>query len=121
MLLTTRGRKSGQVRVTPLQYEQIDGKLYVGSMRGIEADWYRNLLADSQVCVRVGRNQVRAIAHPINDKKQIEAFLREKIRRHPKMMSAMLKADGVCDINDETQLANYVDQIALVRLELVED
>jgi len=29
LLLTTTGRRSGLPRVTPLQYEQIDGAIYV--------------------------------------------------------------------------------------------
>ena len=34
LLLTTTGRKSGLKRITPLQYEEIDGKYYLGSARG---------------------------------------------------------------------------------------
>ena len=39
LLLTTTGRKSGLHRVTPLQYEEIEGKIYVGAARGQKADW----------------------------------------------------------------------------------
>jgi hypothetical protein len=38
LLLTTTGRKSGKPRVVPLQYEEIDGKICVGSSRGLKAD-----------------------------------------------------------------------------------
>jgi deazaflavin-dependent oxidoreductase (nitroreductase family) len=46
LLLTTRGRRSGKARVTPLQYERVDGALVVASARGTVSDWYRNLVAD---------------------------------------------------------------------------
>lgn len=35
LLLTTTGRKSGKYRVTPLQYEEIDGIYYLGASRGL--------------------------------------------------------------------------------------
>ena len=35
LLLTTTGRKSGLRRVTPLQYEEIDGVFYIGSARKV--------------------------------------------------------------------------------------
>ena len=53
LLLTTTGRKSGLPRTTPLQYEKIDGAYYVGSVRGVQADWFRNLVANPRVEVRV--------------------------------------------------------------------
>ena len=67
LLLTTTGRKSGQKRITPLQYEEIDGKYYLGSARGTKSDWYRNIQADGRVEVQVknrhftrdGRNRHR--------------------------------------------------------------
>jgi F420H(2)-dependent quinone reductase len=53
LLLTTIGRKSGLPRVTPLQYEEIEGVYYLGSARGAQADWYRNILANPQVQIQI--------------------------------------------------------------------
>ncbi|MEJ2757947.1 MAG: nitroreductase/quinone reductase family protein [Anaerolineales bacterium] len=39
LLLTTTGRKSGLPRVTPLQYECLDGVYHVVSVFGTKADW----------------------------------------------------------------------------------
>jgi deazaflavin-dependent oxidoreductase (nitroreductase family) len=55
LLLTTKGRRSGSKRVTPLQYERIGNDYYVGAARGMKADWVRNLQCDPHVEVRVGR------------------------------------------------------------------
>jgi len=62
LLLTTTGRKSGKARVTPLQYEEIDGKLYIGAALGSKADWIRNIQANPHVKVRVKSGQFSAIA-----------------------------------------------------------
>lgn len=48
LLLTTMGRKSGLPRVTPLQYEEINGDYYLGSARGLKADWLRNITQDTR-------------------------------------------------------------------------
>ncbi len=46
MVLTHRGRKSGQMRRTPVNYAFVDGELYCVAGFGGMSDWYRNLKAD---------------------------------------------------------------------------
>lgn len=45
LLLTTTGRKSGFPHTTPLQFEVVNGAYYIGSARGKQADWFRNIRA----------------------------------------------------------------------------
>jgi deazaflavin-dependent oxidoreductase (nitroreductase family) len=57
LLLTTTGAKSGQPRVSPLAYFDIDGKmLIVGSYAGLDVDpaWVHNLRANPRARVEVG-------------------------------------------------------------------
>lgn len=49
MVLTHTGRKSGLLRRTPVNFAEIDGDIYCVAGFGAAADWYRNLLANSQV------------------------------------------------------------------------
>ncbi len=95
LLLTTRGRRSGLERVTPLQYEDIDGLFYVGSARGRRADWYRNLLADPRVRLQIGERMIEAQAEPITDPRRIADFFELRLRRHPRMMRILLRAEGL--------------------------
>jgi deazaflavin-dependent oxidoreductase (nitroreductase family) len=56
LLLTTRGRRSGAERTTPLIFEPHgDDYLIVASKGGTDAppDWYRNLQADPSVRVQI--------------------------------------------------------------------
>ncbi len=53
LLLTTTGRTSGLPRITPLQFEESGGLIYVSAARGQNADWFRNLQADPHVEVRI--------------------------------------------------------------------
>lgn len=95
LLLTTRGRKTGLFRVTPLQYEQIEGRYYVASAFGDRADWYRNILVDPDVRVRVGRKEFRALAEPCTDPVLIADFLEYRLAHHPRMIGMMLRAEGL--------------------------
>ena len=83
LLLTTTGRKSGLQRVTPLQYEEIDGAWYVASAKGTKADWFQNILANRHVQVRVKARHVHGSAEPITDPTRIADFLSLRLQRHP--------------------------------------
>ncbi|MBA3871411.1 MAG: nitroreductase family deazaflavin-dependent oxidoreductase [Chloroflexota bacterium] len=65
LLLHTKGTKSGLERINPVAYFT-DGNRYVviASKGGADTDpdWYRNLLADSDVSVEVGTEQFPAVA-----------------------------------------------------------
>lgn len=54
LVLTTRGRRSGQPRSTPLYYVRRDGHLYIAASfagRDVPPNWYLNLLAHPEVSV----------------------------------------------------------------------
>jgi deazaflavin-dependent oxidoreductase (nitroreductase family) len=91
LLLTTTGRKSGLPRVTPLQYEEIDGKYYLGAARGQKADWFRNILADPRVDLRVKNQRLRGLAEPVTDPVRIADFLEIRLQRHPRMVGLMME------------------------------
>ncbi len=91
LLLTTTGRKSGQKRITPLQYEQIDGKFFLGSARGTQADWYRNIAANNRVEVRVKNRRFRGLAETVTDPSRIADFLEVRLERHPRMIGLLME------------------------------
>ncbi len=116
LLLTTTGRKSGQPRVTPLQYEEEDGMLYVGSARGTQADWFRNLVACPRVRVQIRTEAFDAIAEPITDVARITDFMELRLRHHPRMVGLMMRAEGLPMKPSRAQLEQYASKIALVAL-----
>lgn len=114
LLLTTTGRKSGLPRVTPLQYEEHDGLICIGSSRGTTADWYRNILANPRVTIRVGARRFEAIAEATSDVDRVMDYLRLRLTRHPRMVGAMLRAAGLPSHPTEAELRRYAATIALV-------
>ncbi len=67
LLLTTTGRRTGLRRATPVNYREEGGVFYVVSGRGTFSDWYRNLEANAEVEIQIGRRRLKAIATPITD------------------------------------------------------
>ncbi len=95
MLLTTTGRKTGQPRVTPLQYEELGGCYYVGSARGAHSDWFRNILACPQVEVQIGEQRFSGTAEAIRDPARIADFLEYRLKRLPLFIGLLMRLEGL--------------------------
>ena len=95
LLLTTTGRKSGLPRLTPLQYELVDGVYYVASARGPQADWFRNLQAKAQVEIEVDGQRLRGLAEAITDAVRIADFLQLRLKRHPTTIGMLMRLEGL--------------------------
>jgi deazaflavin-dependent oxidoreductase (nitroreductase family) len=116
LVLTTTGRKTGLPRKTPLQYEELDGVIYIGSARGELADWYRNLVAEPAVVMQIGSDSFTARADPLRKPDEILAFLRLRLRRHPWMIRMMLLMHGLPPWSGERALRQLAERLAVVAL-----
>ncbi|MFI7598926.1 nitroreductase/quinone reductase family protein [Actinoplanes sp. NPDC049681] len=79
LLLTTRGRKSGEQRTSPMMYVDDDGRLLVIASNAGAADhpqWYRNLLADPAVTVELPGRTFQARATPLTGEEYEQAWAR---------------------------------------------
>jgi deazaflavin-dependent oxidoreductase (nitroreductase family) len=122
LLLTTTGRRSGLKRITPLQYEEINGKYFLGSARGTRSDWYCNIKADDRVEVRVKNRIFRGIAETVTDPDQIADFLETRLQRHPFMMGLLMqKAHGLPKHPSREMLLELAASEAMVIIQPVEE
>ncbi len=67
MILTTRGRRTGQARFAALEYRQHGTKVYVISGWGERPQWYQNLQHDPESTVALGQKTYRAKATVIDN------------------------------------------------------
>ena len=115
LLLTTTGRRSGKKRVTPLQYEEIDGLYYLGAARGLKADWVRNIQSCPQVEIRVGARHFCGFAEVVKDPARFADFMEVRLRRHPRMIGLILeKAHGLPRRPSREQLEGLATNEAMV-------
>ena len=120
LFLTTTGRRSGLPRMTPLQYEIINGNIYLGFARGIQADWVRNIQADPNVEVELKGEVFPAHAEVILNGKRITDFLGTRLERHPFMIRGMLLIHGLPPWSGWDRLAKLGEDLALVMIRLID-
>ncbi|HSQ28029.1 MAG TPA: nitroreductase family deazaflavin-dependent oxidoreductase [Anaerolineales bacterium] len=77
MVLSQRGRKTGLLRRTPLNYALVDGDVYCLAGFGAQADWYRNILANPEVEVWLVEGRWAGIAEDVSDHPQRLELLRK--------------------------------------------
>ncbi len=84
LLLHTKGAKSGEARVNPVAYVRDgEGIVVIASKGGAPTnpDWYYNLVANPQVSVEIGTDQVEAVAEVASEP--------ERSRLYDKMITVM--------------------------------
>ena len=114
LLLTTTGRKSGLPRLTALQYEEVNGDIYLGSSRGAKADWYRNIQANPRVHVQVKGRRFSGTAEAVDDPVRVTDFLELRLQRHPRLIGMILKSEGLPEKPSRAELEEYARKITLV-------
>jgi deazaflavin-dependent oxidoreductase (nitroreductase family) len=116
LLLTTTGRKSSKRRVTPLQYEEIDGIVYLGAARGPKADWVRNIRADPHVEVRVKNRHFHGLAELVTDPIRIADYLQVRLEHHPRMVGAIMKTHHLPPAPSRAQLEELGKSLVVVAI-----
>ena len=116
LLLTTKGRRSGKRRVTPLQYERLGDHYYIAAARGMKTDWVRNIMADPNVELRVGSKRLQAQGEIVCDPSKIADFLAIRLRNRPRFVGAILRMEGFPSEPSHAQLEAYAANRVMVIL-----
>ena len=85
LLLTTTGRKTGQLRTTPLGYFKQDNNfVIIASNGGADRNpaWFYNLKSNPQVTIQIGKQQLAAKAEPADSEKRQQLWT-ELVKRAP--------------------------------------
>jgi deazaflavin-dependent oxidoreductase (nitroreductase family) len=85
LLLHTTGAKSGQERVNPLAYIRDDGHIIIVASKSgapTNPDWFHNLIANPEVTVELGAEQLHAHANVAEEPERSRLYA-EMIKVHP--------------------------------------
>ena len=116
LLLETTGRRTGITRRAPLQYERQGDEIFVGSARGIKSDWYRNIVANPEVRVHLGRERWSGLAEVVSDAGRLADFLSLRLERQPRFVGQLLKFAGFSEPFTREDLEAYSEDKAMVIL-----
>ncbi len=118
LVLTTRGRKSGKRRDTPIGYFRYKDTMHLISGWGTEANWYKNIRAyPDDVYVQVGFHRFRARAEQVQDREELNAMMKWLVKHHTS--GAEAKAMGWDPKQDDPETADFsgmFEKIIIVRL-----
>lgn len=85
LLLHTRGARTGQERVHPVMYLDLDGRRFVFASKGgadTDPDWYLNLRAHPEVEIELGTTSYQARAQPLAGPERDRVYA-EQVRHVP--------------------------------------
>jgi deazaflavin-dependent oxidoreductase (nitroreductase family) len=116
LLLTTTGRNTGLARVTPVQYELIDGVYHIGAVFGTNTDWVRNILAHPIVQVQVQNKYFNGRAEVLTHPEEIADFIEYRLQKRPRMIGLIMKMDGFSTNPSREELVEYCQPLALVKV-----
>ncbi|MCB9135637.1 MAG: nitroreductase family deazaflavin-dependent oxidoreductase [Anaerolineales bacterium] len=77
LVLTHRGRKTGALRHTPVNFARVNGEIYITAGFGKISDWYRNIQADPHIEVWLPDGWWEATVEDISESEQRLPLLRE--------------------------------------------
>jgi deazaflavin-dependent oxidoreductase (nitroreductase family) len=117
LLLTTTGRKTGKQRVTPLQFERDGDRLYVAAARGKKTDWIRNLQANPEALIRMGRDEFPVRVEVVDDPNRIADFLALRLKNRPRFVSRIMRFEGFPANPRHEDLVRYAQNRLMVVLD----
>ena len=117
-VLEVRGRKSGELRRTPVNLLELDDRQYLVSARG-NGQWVRNVRsADGQLALRVGRHHDDWMAEEVPDSEKAP-ILRAYLRKWKSEVGIFF--DGVTADSDESDLLRIAPNHPVFRLSRVQN
>jgi deazaflavin-dependent oxidoreductase (nitroreductase family) len=121
LLLTTYGRRTGRPRVTPLVYERLADTYRVASARGPSADWLRNVKANPNVVIQVGRSRFDALAEVTDDAEQIADCIERQTVRNPRVFGIILRSEGLPSAPGRADLVRWAPKRPMVIIRPIDD
>ena len=116
LVLTTKGRSSGEARHVVVEYRRHGSKFYVVSGWGKRTDWYKNVLQNPRVTIQLGNDVMDARALPVENPAEALRALYMFSRNswiYESLFARMTSAQAA----DLSTLAEVVDEFTVVRLE----
>jgi deazaflavin-dependent oxidoreductase (nitroreductase family) len=117
LILTTRGRRSGQPRFTPVEYRRHGSKYYVISAWGDRPNWYHNLRDDPVVTMRQGKRIFQARAAVVENQSEALLVLHLFRRPNPLLYDIILARVGNIQTLDPRTLPDLATQYTIVRFD----
>lgn len=117
LILTTKGRKSGKMRKTPIEYRKKDGVITIVSARGEKSDWLQNLRANpDETRVRRGFHRFKPHLEFIDDFEEKESFIKYYVINHGRAAKMLFGWNPKTDDPDTKDFSTLLNSVTIICL-----
>ena len=116
LLLFTKGRKTGKLRITLIEYRTKDGIIHVVSGRGKAAHWFKNLLTHpDQAKIKVGFKKYAVNFEIIQTIEEKNALFKWYVTKYPKAAKMLFGWDPKNDIVETADFTTFSELVEVVK------
>lgn len=114
LLLFTKGRKTGKIRITPVEYRRKDGQVHIVAGRGRAAHWYQNMIANpADVEIKLGFKKRKVNFETLKTVEEKNNFLTWYITKYPKAAKMLFGWDPK---NDKIESSDFSSLSKLIEI-----
>jgi len=116
LLLKHRGRRSGKQNETVLEvihHDKEKFRVFVASGYGEKSQWFKNILADNSVHIKLKQVEFGATARVVSSQ-EAETLLIQYANTHPKSMKAVARLSGYDMDGSESDILEFSKIIKIV-------
>jgi deazaflavin-dependent oxidoreductase (nitroreductase family) len=115
-ILTTKGRITGKIRRTPLEYHWIDDAITIFSGRGEDSDWLKNLRANPEDAkVKHGFHSFQPHIEFITAHEDKLNIIKWYVLKHERLAKFLFGWRPKIDDPNTTDFTNILDTLVIVR------
>lgn len=116
MLLTTRGRKSGKLRSTPIGYFRIGGVIHLFSAWSKATSWYKNMTTcPEDVWIQIGMHKLSVNWVELTNPEEIMQTIAQFVTESPAQARYVFGWDPDIDRLDQADFSNLIKRVLIVR------
>lgn len=116
MLLTTKGRKSGKLRSTPIGYFRIGGVIHLFSAWGKSTSWYKNMTTyPEDVRIQIGMHKLAVNWVELNDPEEIMRTIAQFVTESPAQARYLFGWEPDLDRLEQADFSNLINHLLIVR------
>jgi len=120
LILTTKGRKTGKMRKTPLEYRKIDEVITIFSARGENSDWLKNLRANPEEArVRYGFHSFKPRIEFVDTYGEKLRIIKYYATNYQKAAKILFGWNPKRDDPDTIDLSTLTTIISIIRLHIL--
>ncbi len=119
LLLFTKGRKTGKVRITPIEYRKKEGIVHIVAGRGKKAHWFQNMLANpDDVMVKLGFKKRKVSFQVLETIEEKNELFKWYVSKYPKAAKMLFGWNLKTDDPETADFTSFSELVEIVKFDI---